>query len=140
MIDELIVVVVFKYFIVCVCCKIILKMLCEVDWLLCEVGFGMCEVVEYVFIFYLYYLLLFFEFGNLEVIKCVIVEGLGISCLLCLVVEDLIELRKLVELDMFLLILCWYFYMVVSCYCVFLFSFVVLLLFCCDWVQWQVLY
>lgn len=112
--DSLIVVVVFGYLLV-LCIQVFCEVLCCVCWLLCEFGLGMCEEVSYVLLGYLYYLEDSLDLGSFEVIKYSVVVGLGISCLLCWVVEEQLVFGVLVELCSSLLLLCWCFYMLCQC-------------------------
>ncbi|ADJ65786.1 LysR family transcriptional regulator [Herbaspirillum seropedicae] len=137
MMDELIVVAAPRHPLVKSGRKITLKRLREAEWLLREAGSGTREAVEHALIPYLHHLPSSFEFGNSEAIKRATAEGLGISCLSRAVVEDMIESRKLVELDTPLPTLRRHFYMVVSRHRAPSPSLGALLGFCRAWAQRQ---
>lgn len=68
-------------------------------WLLREPGSGTREAVEHALLPHLHVLLPAGEFSNSEAIKYAASAGLGVACLSRVVVADLIEIGKLVELD-----------------------------------------
>ncbi|HWT72356.1 MAG TPA: LysR family transcriptional regulator [Oxalicibacterium sp.] len=78
--------------------KVTLRMLREAHWLLREPGSGTREVVENALLPHLHQLRSAGEFGNSEAIKHAAAAGLGVSCMSRLVVSDLLESGRLVEL------------------------------------------
>jgi DNA-binding transcriptional LysR family regulator len=78
--------------------KISVRTLREARWLLREPGSGTREVVENALLPHLHQLHSAGEFGNSEAIKHAAAAGLGITCLSRLVVADLLESGKLIEL------------------------------------------
>lgn len=79
--------------------KVTLEMLREAAWLLREPGSGTREAVEHALVPYLHRLRSAGEFSNAEAIKHAAAAGLGVACLSRLVVADLMEVGKLVQLD-----------------------------------------
>ena len=79
--------------------KLTLKSLRETHWLLREPGSGTREVVENFLLPHLHQLQSAGEFSSSEAIKHGVAAGLGITCLSRLVVADLLESGKLVELQ-----------------------------------------
>lgn len=92
--------------------KITIAMLRNTGWLLREPGSGTREAVEHALLPHLHTLHSAGEFSNSEAIKHAAAAGLGIACLSRLVVADLIESGKLVELDTALPVLQRHFYLV----------------------------
>jgi DNA-binding transcriptional LysR family regulator len=79
--------------------KITVRMLREARWLLREPGSGTREVVENALLPHLHQLQSAGEFSNSEAIKHAAAAGLGVTCLSRLVVSDLLESGRLVELQ-----------------------------------------
>jgi DNA-binding transcriptional LysR family regulator len=79
--------------------KLTLKSLRETHWLLREPGSGTREVVENLLLPHLHQLQSAGEFSSSEAIKHAVAAGLGVTCLSKLVVADLLENGKLVELQ-----------------------------------------
>lgn len=92
--------------------KVPLKALRETGWLLREVGSGTREAVEHALVPHLHYLHSTGEFSNSEAIKHAAAAGLGVACLSRVVVADMMEIGKLVELDTTLPLLQRHFYLV----------------------------
>lgn len=92
--------------------KVPLKVLRETGWLLREVGSGTREAVEHALVPHLHYLHSAGEFSNSEAIKYAAAAGLGVACLSRVVVADMLEIGKLVELDTTLPSLQRHFYLV----------------------------
>jgi DNA-binding transcriptional LysR family regulator len=79
--------------------KATVKTLRQAHWLLREPGSGTREVVENALLPHLHQLQSAGEFSNSEAIKHAAAAGLGVTCLSKLVVADLLESGKLVELQ-----------------------------------------
>ncbi|MGV8900381.1 MAG: LysR family transcriptional regulator [Burkholderiaceae bacterium] len=92
--------------------KVTLAMLREASWLLREPGSGTREAVEHALVPHLHSLRSAGEFSNAEAIKHAAAAGLGVACLSRLVVADLIDAGKLVQLDTTLPRLQRHFYLV----------------------------
>ncbi len=92
--------------------KVPLKALRETGWLLREAGSGTREAMEKVLVPHLHYLRSAGEFSNSEAIKHAAAAGLGVACLSRVVVADLMEIGRLVELHTTLPALQRYFYLV----------------------------
>ncbi|GGI54979.1 LysR family transcriptional regulator [Oxalicibacterium solurbis] len=78
--------------------KVPLADLRQAGWLLREVGSGTREAVEHALLPHLHMLHSAGEFSNAEAIKHAASAGLGLACLSRLVVADLVESGRLVEL------------------------------------------
>jgi len=78
--------------------KVALAELRQSRWLLREVGSGTREAVEHALLPHLHAVQSAGEFSNSEAIKHAAAAGLGLACLSRLVVADLLEAGKLVEL------------------------------------------
>lgn len=92
--------------------KIPLKALRETGWLLREAGSGTREAVEHALLSHLHHLHSTAEFSNSEAIKHAAAAGLGVACLPRVVVADLMEVGRLVELNTTLPVLRRHFYLV----------------------------
>jgi DNA-binding transcriptional LysR family regulator len=92
--------------------KVPLRALRETGWLLREAGSGTREAVEHALVPQLHYLHSAGEFSNSEAIKHAAAAGLGVACLSRVVVADLIEVGKLVELNTTLPALQRHFYLI----------------------------
>jgi DNA-binding transcriptional LysR family regulator len=92
--------------------KIPVRSLREAGWLLREPGSGTREAVENALQPHLHQLQCAGEFSNSEAIKHAAAAGLGVTCLSRLVVADLLESGKLVELDTTLPTFSRHFYLV----------------------------
>jgi DNA-binding transcriptional LysR family regulator len=113
--------------------KISVKALREARWLLREPGSGTREAVEQALLPYLHALLPACEFSNSEAIKYAAAEGLGITCLSRWVIADLLEARKLIELETTLPALRRRFYVVYGRHKILSHSLQRLLRFCREW-------
>lgn len=92
--------------------KVPLASLRQAGWLLREAGSGTREAVEHALLPHLHMLHSAGEFSNSEAIKHAAAAGLGLACLSRLVVVDLLEAGKLVELQTTLPRLQRHFYLV----------------------------
>ena len=88
------------------------KRLREVGWLLREPGSGTREAVEHALLPHLHSLRSQGEFSNSEAIKHAAAAGLGVACLSRMVVADLIDSGKLVEVSTTLPVLQRHFYLI----------------------------
>ena len=94
--------------------KTSLKKLRDAAWLLRESGSGTREAVEHALLPHLHYLTPAAEFSNSEAIKNAAVAGLGLACLSRLVVQELINQRRLVEIPSPLPVLHRQFYLITA--------------------------
>jgi len=78
--------------------KVSLTALRDSSWLLREPGSGTREAVEHALLPKLHYLTPAAEFSNSEAIKNATLAGLGLACISRLVVHDLLQQGKLVEI------------------------------------------
>jgi DNA-binding transcriptional LysR family regulator len=104
-------------------------------WLLREMGSGTREAVEHALLPHLHYLTPAVEFGNSEAIKNAAVAGLGLACLSRLVVQDLLDQGKLVEIRSTLPKLQRQFYLITAEKKIVSAKLTALLNFCRSWTQ-----
>ena len=74
-----------------------LETLAAAPWILRERGSGTREIVDYLLLSHLPQFQLGMELGNSEAIKHAVRHGMGISCLSCRVITDLLEAGTLTE-------------------------------------------
>ncbi|HSY29953.1 MAG TPA: LysR family transcriptional regulator [Burkholderiaceae bacterium] len=92
--------------------RISLKALREAGWLLRESGSGTREAVEHALVPHLHTLRAAGEFSNAEAIKHAAAAGLGLACLSLLVVRDMLEAGRLIQLSTALPSLSRHFYLI----------------------------
>ncbi|MBC7499741.1 MAG: LysR family transcriptional regulator [Herminiimonas sp.] len=92
--------------------KVSLKALRQTGWLLREPGSGTREAVQHALVPHLHALRCAGEFSNAEAIKYAACAGLGVACLSRVVVADVIDIGRLIELKTTLPMLRRHFYLI----------------------------
>ena len=110
--DELIIVCAPHHALADSAARVTVKQLREAGWLLREPGSGTREAVEHALLPHLHSLRAQGEFSNSEAIKHAAAAGLGVACLSRMVVADLIDSGKLVEVSTTLPVLQRHFYLI----------------------------